>query len=321
MAPLQTLPAFSGDEYIKAHLLLASRVATMMGRKFEEGDWASVYCGAKGIPESGWSNLNIDIMHGNLGVEHKMLCVRSNQTIDEHCGTTPMHPSATRSIRIPDIKDATKAAKDVLRQYAELINARKAKVRENCPDKEPDMRTGWLLWQDSLREFLYWEEAMTPPNPDDYWAEWKTSGGGNRKASKNLWVYENSTGKKRYSITTQAGAKIQPYFDVPTPKDSNLYRFIVQGEILPNGNVRVWITKSTALFLTKLLGDTKSETIAAALNKFSGDMDPKLSGEIPKIEAAIPIELPANAYYKLSASFNGVSDEHRFQQLVQALIK
>ena len=45
----------------------------MMGRKFEEGDWAAVYCTAKNIPNRGWSNLNIDVIYNGLGVEHKML--------------------------------------------------------------------------------------------------------------------------------------------------------------------------------------------------------------------------------------------------------
>jgi hypothetical protein len=100
---LKTLPAFSQAEFFKAHALLASRVA-------------------KGLPDSGWSNLNIDVMHGSLGVEHKMLCVRSDVRIKEHCGTSLMHPSATRSIRIPSTEgDATEIARDVLRQYAELI--------------------------------------------------------------------------------------------------------------------------------------------------------------------------------------------------------
>lgn len=84
----RTLPAFSSDELVKAHALLASRVATMMGRKFEEGDWSYVYHTAKNIPVSGWSNIHIDVMYQSLGVEHKMLCVRSKPNIKEYCGTT-----------------------------------------------------------------------------------------------------------------------------------------------------------------------------------------------------------------------------------------
>lgn len=314
------LQAFSDDEYERAHLLLASRVAVMQGRKFEEGDWTAVYCGAKGIKDEGWSNLSIDVIHENLGVEHKMLCVRSDNTIQELCGTTLMHPAATRSIRIPDIKDPTKAAQNVLQQYADLIEGRTRKVAENAPGKLPDMRAGWLLWQESLREFLYWEEEMLPPDPEDYWAEWKTSGGGTRKASKNLWVYENNTEKKRFSITTQAGAKIQPYFDVPPPNRKGLYRFMVQGETLPNGNIRIWISKPTALFLKKLIGEVSSDSITAALEKIAAiERNEEREGHV-SIEAAIPIELSPTAYTLLKSCFKGVSDEHLVQQLVQMLL-
>jgi hypothetical protein len=59
----EVLEAFSAEEKARAHRLLAARVAHMGQRKFEEGDWADVYCGAKGIPTKGWSNLNIDVMH------------------------------------------------------------------------------------------------------------------------------------------------------------------------------------------------------------------------------------------------------------------
>ncbi len=240
----KTLPAFSTDEKTMAHTLLASRVASMMGRKFEEGDWAAVYHAAKGIPDHGWSNLNIDVMHSGLGIEHKMLCVQSNKSLREYCGTTLMHPAATRSIRIPSLDaDPTEVAAEILRQYATLIQQRRRKVVEDSPHREPDMRVGWLLWQESLKEFLYFEQEMLEPNPDDYWAEWKESGGGARKASKNLWVYERETGRKRYSITTSAGVKIQPYFDVPAPNDPNLCYFRVQGEELEGGLVRIWITR------------------------------------------------------------------------------
>ena len=56
----RVLPAFRKEELERDHVLLATRVAFMMGRKFEEGDWSYVYCKAKEIPEQGWSNLNID---------------------------------------------------------------------------------------------------------------------------------------------------------------------------------------------------------------------------------------------------------------------
>lgn len=58
----RTLAAFTEKEKEAAHILLATQVAFMMGRKMEEADWSSVYCRAKGLPERGWSNLNIDVM-------------------------------------------------------------------------------------------------------------------------------------------------------------------------------------------------------------------------------------------------------------------
>lgn len=110
----KTLQAFSETELVRAHRYLASRVATMMGRKFEEGDWSYTYCSAKNIPDEGWSNLHIDIMHESLGVEHKMLCIRSNRAIKEYCGTRLMHPAATRAIRIPSTEgDPTEIAREI----------------------------------------------------------------------------------------------------------------------------------------------------------------------------------------------------------------
>lgn len=58
------LPVFNEDERRELHRLLGSKVAFMMGRKFEEGDWTEVYCKAKGIPYTGWSNLKLDVVHG-----------------------------------------------------------------------------------------------------------------------------------------------------------------------------------------------------------------------------------------------------------------
>ena len=322
----QTLPAFTDEEFQKAHTFFASRVATMMGRKLEEGDWSYVYCAAKNIPDTGWSNLNIDIAYGALGVEHKMLCVRSKRrkNIKDYCGTTLMHPSATRSIRIPSTDgDPTEVARDVLQQYADLIQRRTQKVSEEANNQTPDMRTGWLLWQESLEEFLYFEEEMLPPNPSDYWAEWKKSGGGARRESINLWVYENNDiGKKRYSITTDAGAKIQPYFDVPPPNDPNLYYFRVQGEAIGNQTIRVWITSTTALLIENVLGTLDKEIISIAIltaeqEMAESDIDPN---EAKKSELAKPVLITLSAYKALQRVFNGVSDEHMMELFVDYIV-
>lgn len=173
MPRLPTLSAFTPAQARTAHALLADKVAHMMGRKFEEGDWGEVYCAAKGIPEQSWSNLNIDIMHDGLGVEHKMLCYRSNADLAEALGQTFMHPAATRSIRVPSLdSDPNDAMRNIFEQYKDLIQHRADKVAESTVSaRAPDMRTGWLLWQESLRQFLYFEESMQAPDPADYYAE------------------------------------------------------------------------------------------------------------------------------------------------------
>lgn len=123
-----TLPVFSKDQFDKARHLLATQVSEMMGRKLEEGDWAKVYCEAKGIPLAGWSNTDIDVMFGNVGVEQKAMARRSSQPIKESCGTTLMHPAGTRAIRIPQEADPTRAARNILTQYGVLIARRRLLV-------------------------------------------------------------------------------------------------------------------------------------------------------------------------------------------------
>ena len=317
------LPAFTDSEREKAHTLLAIRVAHMMGRKLEEGDWAEVYCRAKGFPVKGWSNLDIDIMHGSLGVEHKMIRYRSKGDISEACGTSIMHPSATRSFRVPPITtDANEAMREVLTQYGELIQRRLEKVRELSGSNEtPDMRTGWLLWQDSLRQFLYFEEAMTPPNPDHFEAKWvqRVSKSGSRKPSTNLWIYSRETGAKRYSVTTEAGAKIQPYFDVPPPTDPNVYIFTVIGETLNTGFVKVWLTDATARELKRILGSLDPDNLSKAVLATAKLVSKKDVVQEAEKEIAHPFAITLEAYEALQASFPGVSDEHCFQLLAEQL--
>lgn len=318
-----TLPAFIPEEVRKAHALLATRVAFMMGRKFEEDDWAEVYCRAKGIEKRGWSNLDIDVMAGSLGVEHKMMQFSSKGNIAEACGTTLMHPSATRSIRVPPKDtDAGEAMRDVLTQYGQLINARRIKVREASGGKqEPDMRIGWLLWQSSLRQFLYFEQEMLVPNPDDYEARWvRRESKGSRKGSTNLWIYEKEqTGKKRYSVTTEAGAKIQPYFDVPPLTDPNVYVFTVIGEQLNTGYVRVWVTESTRRELEQLLGGLEAEALSAAVIEMAKKVTEMGVVEEARQEKADSLEISIEAYAALQAALPGVNDEHSFQLLTQHL--
>jgi hypothetical protein len=319
---MSTLRAFNDQEKIKVKTLLATCVAKMMGRKFEEGDWASIYCWSKRIPDRGWSNLHIDVMHNGLGVEHKMLCVGGDKTLLTLAGTTLMHPSATRSIRVESTEvPAQDAMVNVLTQYGALIDQRTRKVLETSQDGTADMRTGWLVWERSLTEFLYFEEHMVAPNIDLYRAEWnERPAKGVRKGSKNLWIYERDSGKKRYSVTTSAGVKIQPYFDVPPPSDPNLCHFRVQSETISENLIRIWITAGTANRLRLILEDPElsslsEEIIEAAKIEADAVAEVSESGDF-----AIPVDISKEAHEVLISRWGGVSDEHRVQLLIQSLI-
>lgn len=314
-----TLPAFSDAERFKAHRLLAAQVARMMGRKLEEDDWATVYCVSKGIPKQGWSNLNLDIMHGRLGVEHKMIKRAADRPLMSYCGEGIMHPSATRSIRIPVGEDnPNKVMKAVLTQYADLIKQRRAKVESQSSGKPADMRTGWLLWQETLKEFLYFEERMEVPDTKGLYAVWnERETRGSRKASRNLWIYDSESKEKKYSVTTDAGAKIQPYFKVPLPDDKHLYHFVVQGEPYDRGVVRMWITPATAAQLQYLVGSLDWETVsdavlAARLQKIAPD-------ELTANPDIVEVCISESAYERLRRDTEGVSDEHCVQLLVRQL--
>lgn len=318
---MTTLQSFTPDEKDILKKILATKVASMMGRKFEEDDWSSCYCRAKGLPAQQWSNLNIDIMCNGLGVEHKMLCVNPKRSLLEYAGTSLMHPSATRSIRISSTDvEPNSAMVDIFSQYNDLIELRKQTVLKESGCSTADMRTGWLLWERSLTEFLYFEERMYSPDPNNYYAEWnERSARGARKASKNLWIYEKKTGKKRFSVTTVAGAKIQPYFDIPSPTDTNLVFLRVQGEVLDGGLVVIWLTPSTVRELKRLLGGVETLKLSDAI--LALDSETEVSGAPCSEEEplAIPVKLTLEAYSKLVSVLGGVSDEHRAQLLVQRL--
>jgi hypothetical protein len=326
MPEVCTLPVFSEEQLKLAKELLAARVATMLGRKMEEDDWSFVYCNAKRIPETGWSNLNIDVAYQGLGVEHKMLKDSRAGSLLNLCGTRPMHPAGTRSIR-PNLDSAAdEAAKDVLEQYGELIESRTARVRETSRNRSVDMRFGWLIWKERLNEFLYFEEPMLPPNPEDYFAQWvENKAGGSRKSSVNLWIYERDSGQKAYSVTTSAGAKVQPYFQVPNPRDENLYHFVVQGMEGPRGLVEVWLTRSTSKYLELLLGDLSTDSLSQAILEFEleeeveGDPQTAQGGFLTARDIAIPVKISKDAYRKLNTLFEPVSDEYLFQQFAIVL--
>lgn len=320
---MSTLLAFSDSQKERIKGLLAGKVATMMGRKFEEGDWSEVYCAAKGIRDDGWSNLHIDVSHEGLGVEFKMLRVSklNSKPIMSVCGTTLMHPSATRSIRIEDTRaEANDVMKDVFRQYAALIEGRTERVREKSPLGHVDMRLGWLLWEDDLREFLYFEERMEKPDEDAYYAVWnETAARGARKGSRSLWIFERETHKKRYSITTSAGIKIQPYFDVPSPHDPNLVYIRTQSERRDEDTIILWITAGTAEQLRRRLGSLNKDTVSRAVIEAIRNGAEATSVLVDGDQSAVSVEVSNEAFEVLERNLEAVSDEHRVQLLLKAL--
>lgn len=320
---MTTLRAFSVLQARIAKVLLAAKVANMMGRKFEEGDWSEVYCKAKDIPDSGWSNLHIDISHEGLGVEFKMLRVTklNGKPIKSVCGTTLMHPAATRSIRIADTAlDANLVMSDVFDQYATLIEGRTDRVRGSHPLGRADMRVGWLLWEDELKEFLYFEEEMVKPDSDVYYAEWnETAARGARKGSNSLWIYEKKSNKKRYSVTTSAGIKIQPYFDVPPPSDSNLFYFRTQSERLDSDTIILWVSSTTAEQLHKRLGSLTKEAVSKAVVDAVESRKKEEGSFVTDDPSAVAIQVSNEAFELLEKHWEAVSDEHRVQLLLKSL--
>lgn len=314
MQASHALPVFTPEEQQKVHNLLALKVARMMGRKMEEDDWTSAYCAAKGFVNSGWSNLDIDVTAGNLGIEHKMLQVSSKE-MTELGGTSKMHPALTRSIRIDDVNAPAEDVKNsVLNQYAELLEARKNKIeQQNTTGLPVELRTGWLLWQSSLRQFLYFEELATAPDPSDFTAVWnERDAGGARKSSKNLWIYEKATQKKRYSVTTSAGIKIQPYFDIPASFDPNLYIFTVIGEHLTLQDTRIWLTPETAKMLKQSAGSLAPADVMALIERasLSAQMAQATANSVTIEECAIPVAISHETYALLSEAFPGNNDDH-----------
>lgn len=320
---MPTLTPFSDREAKKAKIFLATQVASMMGRKLEEGDWSKVYCRAKGIPEVGWSNLHIDVSHNGLGLEMKLLRIAQlgGKPLKSVCGTTLMHPAATRSIRIDNTDlPANDVMCDVFKQYAELIRQRTNRVQETAPGIAPDMRTGWLIWEDTLTEFLYFEEPMVSPNPNNYYAEWNTTPPrGVRKASKSLWIYDKETNQKRYSVTTSAGIKIQPYFDVPAPSDQNLCYFRVQSEPISADTICLWVASSTANALAQWLGSLDRDVVSIAVDRVVAGHTASSAVSNLEEDVAVPIPLSVEAHDRLVAAWEAVSDEHRAQLLLKSL--
>jgi hypothetical protein len=136
---------------------------------------------------------------------------------------------------------------------------------------------------------------------------------------ESLDIYDKGTRQKRYSVTTSAGIKIQPYFDVPPPSDKNLYYFRVQSEPVNATTVRLWVSAATAHALKTKLGSLDSATVSTAILKAI-----KRVGEIAQPPAeddglAVAVDISKEAHMQLLAAWKAVSDEHRGQLLLKAL--
>lgn len=154
-----------------------------------------------------------------------------------------------------------------------------------------------------------------------FYAEWnETAARGARKSSRSLWIYEKDTGQKRYSVTTSAGIKIQPYFDVPAPSDANLYYFRVQSEPIDADTVQLWIASSTAMGLKRLLGSLTREKVSEAVLTLAQAGAHPITPADPEHDMAVPVPISIAAHTALIAMWDGaVSDEHRAQLLLKAL--
>jgi hypothetical protein len=293
----------------------------MMGRKLEEGDWAHVYCKTRGIKIPDWSNLNADITVPGLSLEHKMMRCSESQPIHEHCGTDMMHPALTRRVSLPDKGDPNEAMRIVIADYQRVLDERCAKAAAISAGQPVELRSGWLLYESSLSEFLYWEEPTTNLNPREHKAVWKerpARGEGGRRANKNLWIYNKATGRKVWSVTGgRSGTKIQPYFTVPSADDENLCYFRVQGEPLTGDSVRVWVTAPTAFTLKSILGDLETRRLSEAILKVTATAPTLAATENHELVQELVIF--QTAYLALKEKFPGVSDEHCFQLLCKRL--
>lgn len=317
-----TLPAFTPEELQKAKVLLAARVAYMMGRKLEEADWAHVYCKARGLDHLGWSNLHADVTIPGLSLEHKMMRCSESEAIKNHCGTRKMHPALTRRVSLPDIEDPDEAMRLVIANYQKVLDERFAAAEAISGGKPVELRSGWLLYDSSLTEFLYFEERALNLNPAKHkavWSEQTRRGEGGRRGNRNLWIFDES-GDKVWSVTGgSSGTKIQPYFKVPAANDKNLCYFRVQGEVISTETVRVWVTESTARNLSQILGKLDTPHLdEAILNVSASEQTLTVNEECEEVRELV---IGQNAYIALKGKFNGVSDEHRFQLLCKRLVE
>ena len=320
---MTALPVFDLEQNEHVRALLVKLTSEMQGRKLEEGDWTDLYCKVLGISNSGWSNLHLDVMIPGLGIEQKMLRDTGSGSLLQLCGQTKMHPSATRSIRISDVNaDAEAVMYEVFLQYSDLIEQRRELISQTqSAGGRVSLRLGWLIWRGSLDQFLYFEEDLVAPNPDEYSAVWNEGSSSNspRKSSKSLWVYRKSDGVKRFSITTLAGIKIQPYFDVPVANDPNLYFWDLRPQVSEDGLVSVSVDRKTYEILKANIGSVeprKIQSLVDALVKRKSDQDSN-NRETDWKNSVIEIEIQSNDLERLQELFNSAHSSEVIYRLAR----
>ena len=182
------------------------------------------------------------------------------------------------------------------------------------------MRVGWLLWEDNLTEFLYFERRCCRQMPALFTPSGTHGRPGVVNRAEALWIFERETGQKRYSVTTSAGIKIQPYFDVPAPSDTNLYYFRVQSEPVNSETIQLWISASTAVALQRHLGTLTRESLSDAILSLAEKGTHGIAPANPENDLAVPVQISVTAHAALLMMWDtAVSDEHRAQLLLKAL--
>lgn len=247
--------------------LEAARVETellarhLQGRKLEEGDWTALYCRVKDVRPSGWSNLPFrDFLHSGVGVEFKLLM---RDSPEQDIGKSLMHPAATRTITFKADDPADRAMRTVLEQWSEQITGFEQRIAQTSTASSVDARWGVLLWAPDHSQFLYFEERLVKPDPTKYYAEW-SSGTHRGKTSRNLHIFEKATKRKRFSCTLpRNGAKLQPYFDVPT-KDQGAVLF----KVAPHTVAPFYVERQDIEALRKLFPAKADEAIVKELFAF-----------------------------------------------------
>lgn len=237
----EVVQAFTTDEAAIAERELAGLGNLLRQAKgpFEEYHWRPIYCKAKGIEGGGtWSNLAFnDLLHQGLGIEWKVL-KRPSPKADQ--GRMLMHPAATRKLDYDPTGSAEAAKNAVLNQWGAEIRGFQQRVQATSDTGIADIRWGILLWSSRLTEFLYFEEKIEVPRPREFRGQW-VDGRHRGQRTRNLHIFERATGTKRYSVTLpKNGAKLQPYFDIPTVEQGAHLFEIGDEPLFP-----LWVSKQT----------------------------------------------------------------------------